>query len=182
MKKKPEEYLKEPYARILIPDEKGSFSAEILEFPGCFSQGDTANEALENLESAAIAWIESALNQGQAIPPASMNQGYGGKIALRLPRSIHRRASELAERENTSLNQFILSAIAARIGAEDFYTSLASRLENRIIITANTVVNRVASTLGSYIQEIRGPLLLSENTPKAGTSGKELLINAGFFH
>ena len=145
MQKKPDEYLKEPYARILIPDHEGNFSAEILEFPGCFAQGDTADEAFRNLELAAISWIEAALHHGQDIPPPSINQGYGGRIALRLPRSIHRRASELAERDNTSLNQFILSAVAAKIGAEDFYTALARRLEYRIMVTASTVISRAAS-------------------------------------
>jgi predicted RNase H-like HicB family nuclease len=115
---RPEEYLKNPYARILIPEEEG-FSAEILEFPGCFAVGRTADEAFKNLECAAISWIEAALSQGQEIPSPSMSQGYGGRIALRLPKGIHRRASELAQRENISLNQFILSAVAAKIGAED---------------------------------------------------------------
>ncbi len=42
------DYLKEPYGRLLIQDEDGTYSTEILEFPGCFSQGETANEAVKN--------------------------------------------------------------------------------------------------------------------------------------
>lgn len=144
---KAEEYLKMPYARILIPEEEGGFSAEILEFPGCFAEGETADEAFRNLECAAISWIEAALSQGQEIPPPSMNQGYGGRIALRLPKGIHRRASELAERENTSLNQFILSAVAAKIGAEDFCSALIKRMELRVI---SSVSNAMASTLATW--------------------------------
>jgi len=164
MRRKPAEYLKEPYARILIPDEKDTFSAEIMEFPGCFSQGETADEALRNLERAAISWIEAALNQGQEIPPPSMNQGYGGRIALRLPRSIHRRASELAERDNTSLNQFILSAVAARIGAEDFCAAVARKLEFRIVAAASTIMlgasSRYRSLQDQYsIDQINTPLI-----------------------
>src|SRR5712691_10885211 len=104
MPKSIQEYLKEPYARILIPDEEGGFSAEILEFPGCFAEGDTANEAMQNLEEAAEAWIEAALAQGLEIPEPMINQGYGGKIALRLPRGLHRQAARMAERDGTSLN------------------------------------------------------------------------------
>lgn len=132
MKKEPKDYLKEPYARILIPDDDGNFSAELLEFPGCFSQGQTADEAMANLENAAISWIEVAMEQGQTIPEPSISQGYGGKIALRLPRSIHRRAVELAARDNTSLNQFILSAVAARVGAEDLYNAFVDKLEKKM--------------------------------------------------
>src|SRR5438128_12498600 len=84
-KKTPKDYLKEPYARILIPEEDGRFSAEVLEFPGCYAQGDSAGEAFGNLEKAAIAWIEVCLAQGQEIPPPSSNQGYSGRVALRMP-------------------------------------------------------------------------------------------------
>lgn len=149
--KEPKEYLKEPYARILIPDDdSGTFSAEILEFPGCFAQGNTADEAFENLERTALAWIEAVLRQGKEIPPPSMAQGYGGKIALRIPKSIHKRAVELAARDNTSLNQFILSALAARIGAEDFYSRLATRLETRIFVTAGNAAVWAASAFHNW--------------------------------
>ena len=129
MVKRPEEFLKLPYARVLIPDEKGTFSAQILEFPGCFSQGRTPDEAFQNLENAALAWIEAALLQQQDIPPPSASYGYTGKVALRLPKSIHKKAMELAQRDGTSLNQYLVSAIAARVGAEDLYGRLVERLE-----------------------------------------------------
>ena len=145
-----QEYLKEPYARILIPDEEGGFSAEILEFPGCFAEGDTADEAMQALDRAADAWIQAALDQGQAIPPPFRNQGYGGKIALRLPRSLHRQATEFAERDGTSLNQFLVSAIAARVGAEEFYnrlvTELLKKLEDKLAVAANAVNPLVLDT------------------------------------
>jgi len=35
------EILRKPYARVLVPDENGGFFAEILEFPGCFAEGET---------------------------------------------------------------------------------------------------------------------------------------------
>lgn len=66
--KTPSEYLKEPYARVLIPDENGTYAAEIMEFPGCFAQGDSPAEAMKNLEEAAKCWIKAALSQKQKIP------------------------------------------------------------------------------------------------------------------
>ncbi|MDO8752828.1 MAG: type II toxin-antitoxin system HicB family antitoxin [Anaerolineales bacterium] len=131
MIKTPEDYLKLPYSRILIPDE-GSYAAEIMELPGCFSQGDTPDEAITNLGKAARSWIQVALAQGLEIPEPYLNQGYAGKIALRLPRSMHRQATRLAERDGVSLNHFLVSAIAARIGAEDFYTRLVDKIERRL--------------------------------------------------
>ena len=138
----PETYLKKPYSRILTPEEEGGFSSEILEFPGCFAEGETASEAYEALERAARSWVEAALEQGQEIPEPFNNQGYGGRIALRIPRSIHRQAARMAERDETSLNQFLLGAISARIGAEDFYNKLIERFRSNFFHqTFNVVAN-----------------------------------------
>ncbi|OGP20317.1 MAG: hypothetical protein A2038_07870 [Deltaproteobacteria bacterium GWA2_57_13] len=130
-----EEYLKKPYSRILTPCEEGGFAGEILEFPGCFAEGKTANEAYEALEKAANSWIEAAQEQGQEIPEPINNQRYGGKVALRLPRSIHKQATRMAEKDATSLNQFLVSAIAARVGVEEFYNQLIEKLTSRFITT-----------------------------------------------
>lgn len=148
MSKSIQEYLQQPYARILIPDEQGGYSAEILEFPGCFAEGETADEAMQALDRAADSWIQAALDQGQEIPSPFMNQGYAGKVALRLPRSLHRPATQFAERDGTSLNQFLVSAIAARIGAEEFYdrlvTQLLERLKDHLFIADNRVTHSTA--------------------------------------
>ena len=128
MKKTPEEYLKEPYSRVLIPDETGTVFAEILEFPGCVSQGKTAEEAFKNLEEVAKSWIEAALHQGQEIPSASLSHEFSGKLVIRLPRGYHRRAAQMAERDRTSLNQFFVTAIAERLGANDLYNRMVQKL------------------------------------------------------
>ncbi len=146
------DYLKRPYARVLTPDaEYGGYTAEILEFPGCVTEGDTADEALENLEAAAEGWIEAALNANQRIPEPSDSQVYGGRVALRLPRSLHRRAAQMAEREGTSLNQFLVAAIAERVGANTLYKQLAQRLEEQVAQvaakSAGIVVNNAMSAV-----------------------------------
>jgi predicted RNase H-like HicB family nuclease len=156
MGKNPEEYLKGPYSRILIPDENGFFSAEIMEFPGCFSEGKTPDEAMRNLEAVAKSWIEATLEQGQEIPEPFMNQGFGGKIALRLPRSLHRQAVRMAERDNISLNQFLISAIAARIGAEDFYTQLSEKFESRVL---NAMTNKIFDLRFIEVTAMKTPVI-----------------------
>lgn len=124
-----EEYLKEPYARLLIPEDKGGYAAEILEFPGCVSDGETADEAVENLENAALAWIGSVQKQGKDVPPPRGDYDYSGRIVVRLPASLHRQASLLAERDRTSLNQFLVSSIAASVGAADMFNRLKDQLK-----------------------------------------------------
>ena len=42
---------------VLEPDEDGMFVAECPALPGCVSQGQTEQEALENIREAITAWL-----------------------------------------------------------------------------------------------------------------------------
>ena len=126
------EYVARPYSRILVPDSAGRYFAEVLEFPGCFSEGDTPGQAMDNLNEAMAAWIEAALDSGQAIPEPIATAGYSGRVLLRLPKSLHREAARRAEMDGVSLNQYLVAAIAARAGADDLADRVAARLVTRL--------------------------------------------------
>lgn len=51
--------------------ETTAFGVVVPDLPGCFSAGDTLDEALLNAEEAAAGWIDSALDDGEPIPPPS---------------------------------------------------------------------------------------------------------------
>lgn len=144
--KSPEEYLKKPYSRVVIPDEEsGTYTAQILEFPGCITEGETPQEAYERLEDVALSWIESALDMRQDIPLPWSNYEYGGKVALRLPKSLHKQVSLAAERDGTSLNQFIVMAISEKVGASRFYNYLVEEFDRRLTQTAANIASIVLS-------------------------------------
>ena len=165
-------YLKQPYARILIPDEAGGYSAEILEFPGCFAEGETADETMQALESAAESWIDAALEQGQEIPSPFLNQGYGGKVALRLPRSVHRKAAQFAYRDGTSLNQHLLSCIAGGIGASELYTRLADQLTETITTKLEEFCKKTEEHLKAATSQVTNIALGSNWVSMAVPSGR----------
>jgi predicted RNase H-like HicB family nuclease len=112
----PNEILKRPYARVLTPESDGHYAAEIMEFPNCIATGETAAQALANLEQVAADWVAAALEQGQDIPDAMETAEYSGRLVLRMTRGLHRRAALLAEREGVSLNQFINTCLAECVG------------------------------------------------------------------
>jgi predicted RNase H-like HicB family nuclease len=112
-----DEILKRSYSRVLRPAEEGGYNAEILEFPGCVTQGETLEEAYANLEDAARGWLEAVIELGQNVPEPTAENEYSGKIVLRLPRSLHRTAATLSQRDGVSLNTFLATAIAERVGA-----------------------------------------------------------------
>ena len=144
--KSPSEYLKKPYSRVVIPDEEsGTYTAQILEFPGCITEGKTPQEAYERLEDVALSWIEAALDMGQDIPLPWSNYDYGGKVALRLPKGLHKQVSLAAERDGTSLNQFIVMAISEKVGASRFYNYLVEEFDRRLTQTAANIASAVLS-------------------------------------
>lgn len=56
------------YTIILHPDESGGYWTEVPALPGCMSQGDTVEEAIEMTKDAIALWLESMLDRGEAIP------------------------------------------------------------------------------------------------------------------
>lgn len=111
----PAAILKKPYARMIFHGDDGTYSAEIVEFPGCFAIGSSASEALSQLDETAIDWITTALSQGQDIPEPMETTDYSGRLVVRLPRSLHQRCALYADRDGVSLNQFIVTALAERV-------------------------------------------------------------------
>ena len=56
--------------RVLIEqDEDGVYVAEVPALPGCISQGQTRDEAVENIREAIAAYLESLKAHGDPIPP-----------------------------------------------------------------------------------------------------------------
>ncbi|HEX3529168.1 MAG TPA: type II toxin-antitoxin system HicB family antitoxin [Thermoanaerobaculia bacterium] len=161
------ELLKKPYTRVLIPDEEsGTLTARLVEFPGCFAQGDNPAEAYERLEAAAESWIEAALEMRQVIPPPTLDVEFSGRFALRLPRSLHSQAAALAELDGTSLNQFIVSTLAEKVGAVSFYRSLTRQFQAAM---ASTLFNAAKLQLSS----------VSRFPATAGTRPSTALLQAG---
>ena len=52
----------------LTPDEEGGYTVTVPALPGCVSEGDTYEEALENIKEAIHAYIESLQKDGLPVP------------------------------------------------------------------------------------------------------------------
>jgi predicted RNase H-like HicB family nuclease len=50
-------------------DEDGKFVASCPTLPGCWSQGDTRDEAMANIADAMKGYLESLAKHGDAVPP-----------------------------------------------------------------------------------------------------------------
>ena len=56
---------------IEVGSETTAFGVVVPDLPGCFSAGDTLDEAMINAEEAAAAWIDATLDAGGSIPEPS---------------------------------------------------------------------------------------------------------------
>ena len=63
--------MKLAYPAIFYYEENGGFSVEFPDLPGCITQGDNLEEAIEMAEDAALGWLLDELEDGADIPVAS---------------------------------------------------------------------------------------------------------------
>src|SRR5271165_729909 len=115
--KKRDYYRTLPYGIVLRRDEQGDWVARVSELPGCTAHGSTQAEALKNVEEVMAAWIEDALVSGAVVPePRNDERLPSGKWLQRVPRSLHKKLVEMAEREDVSLNQLVTSLLSEAVG------------------------------------------------------------------
>ena len=92
--------------------------AEFVDIFGCVGGGNTAKEALEDALINLEYYLGFAKERGEAIPQPSDYNECNGKIALRIPKSMHRRLVMKADEEGVSLNQLLVSYLAEMLGSK----------------------------------------------------------------
>jgi antitoxin HicB len=152
-------YLGAPYVRMIIPNaEEGGYLAEVLELPGCITDGDTLEEAYRNLEDAMAGWIEASLENGRPIPEPVGDREYSGHFPLRMSTELHRAAALRAIQEGVSLNQWIVGAIAQKVAKED----LAGELGVKI---ASEVLRRISVDVSAAVRVRLGEATMAAPSP-----------------
>jgi len=119
------EYLELPYTVTVKSERFGEdccWSATVEELPGCRAQGNTPDEAVDQLRPAMKTWLAAALAErreipvptGQAVRERSAPT-HSGRFLVRMPGPLHEQLAQAAKRERLSLNRFVTNALAASI-------------------------------------------------------------------
>ena len=109
--------MKYPYnTYVMCVDGHVFWVAESKALKGCAGQGNTSNEAVEELELNEEEWLNTAKEYGIAIPEIQYEQeeSYSGKFTVRVSPAVHQTASEEAKSQGISLNQYVNDAIVEK--------------------------------------------------------------------
>ncbi len=69
------------YRILLTPEEEGGFSVSVPALPGCFTQGETIDEAIEMAKEAISLYVESLEDDGEPVPDDSKSLEYSLTLA-----------------------------------------------------------------------------------------------------
>jgi antitoxin HicB len=102
--------------RMLAQEEGGGFLIEFPDLPGCMSDGETLEEAIENGQDAMSCWLSAARESNKKIPKPGKFEPQSGKWVQRVPKSMHYRLVEQARQEGVSLNTLVVSMVSEALG------------------------------------------------------------------
>lgn len=126
--------------RPLSKEEGGGYSIHFPDLPGCWSDGATPEDAIENGRDALQSWLAVAQEFGDDIPrPFS---AVSGRFVQRVPRSLHARLIARAKAEGVSLNTLVVSLVSQGIGKQQ----VAKRANRRITTNATRTRAKTART------------------------------------
>lgn len=98
--------------RHLSKEDGGGYLIEFPDLPGCTSDGETIEEAIENGKDAMKTWIVAARKMNRPIPKPGELESQSGKWVQRVPKSIHLRLVNRAKEEGVSLNTLVITMIS----------------------------------------------------------------------
>lgn len=125
---------------VLHTDDGVRYGVTVPDLPGCFSAGDTLDEALENVREAIDLHLEGMAEDGEPLPglrplpehqanpdyanglwalvdvEVSRYEGKAEKINITLPRNLIRRIDEAAKARGFSRSGFLAEAARRALG------------------------------------------------------------------
>jgi len=149
-----DDYMNFDYPFVVIPfsdDEFSGYRAFLIDIPAIESIGITKEEALEDLDDVKREWIAYALDKGIIIPepdtsfPETLT--YSGRVTLRMPKTLHRQASEKALFNGVSLNTYLNEVIQrgmSSISNDNYYSfDMQNIVNNEFRETLDNIYNSI---------------------------------------
>jgi antitoxin HicB len=112
--------------RPLTEEEGGGILIAFPDLPGCFSDGDTYEEAIANGRETFYEWVQGWQEMGRKVPlPRADEDIDPSKFVVRMPHSLHLRVMATASAEGVSANLLLTTIIAEGIAVRAPRKSIA---------------------------------------------------------
>jgi predicted RNase H-like HicB family nuclease len=157
-------------------EEDEAYIANCPEFPGLLAHGGTPEEAIAEAQIALEGVIAVYEDSGMELPEPQTRQEYSGQFRVRIPKTLHRQAAEMAAQEHVSLNAFVATAIAARVGAQSAQQP-SGQITTPVQITVNSVINVTAGATSGGVIRLKPNDLAGANQATTAVEPSNDLVN-----
>jgi antitoxin HicB len=112
------EIMQRPYHKVLHGSAAGGYFVEVLELPGCWTDGETEEEALINLREAMVGWLMTRLDHGDPIPEPLPGDAPCRSIIV--PETLHSRLDRRATAAGLSTDAVAAEILAAALAVPQY--------------------------------------------------------------
>jgi antitoxin HicB len=114
-----DEQFKYPFEISHLSDEEGGgYLISFPDLPGCISDGDSIEEAINNGIDAMNSWLETAQEFNDPISEPFSSKA-SGRFVQRIPKSLHVRLAARAKQEGVSMNALVTSILSESMGKKE---------------------------------------------------------------
>ena len=126
----------------------GGYYASVPKLPGCMTDAETVEEAIEKIQDSIDLWVAINSEMGKSIPEPdyySPQETYSGRFALRMSKRLHKEVAECAKAEGVSLNAWLNTVIARDVGVNTVELSAESSEKKRVFRSMFHIKNETTS-------------------------------------
>lgn len=137
------------YPAVFEPEEVGGYSVSFPDLPGCFTEGDTLEDAFDMARDALGLYLAVLEDEGQTIPAASfpsdirpVDKAFVAMVdmdmleykqrhdnrAVKKTLTIPQWLNTMAEREGVNFSQELQSALKKRLGVHDYRRTTSKKI------------------------------------------------------
>jgi predicted RNase H-like HicB family nuclease len=103
-------------SKVFWSDEDDAYIAICPEFSDLSAFGDTAEQALAEINIVVDAAIEIYQQEGWPLPEPKILSEHSGQFRVRMPKSLHAKLAAQAEDEGVSLNTLVVTFLSEAVG------------------------------------------------------------------
>jgi antitoxin HicB len=100
----------------LSSEDGGGYLVTFPDLPGCMSDGETVEEAIEMARDAFKCWMSVYIEEGREIPAPGCHGPASGRFNLRTPKTLHAKLARQAAAEGVSMNTLAVALLAEGLG------------------------------------------------------------------